>query len=100
MKSAQCTSKYGTYCTPRGQLMKSGPSGTDCTTNRSPGPHGGVYCYCKFHYVASPKPTGKFDPNEILQQRDEAALPLPTPTFDPTEILQWTRDIKDSPKEK
>ncbi|KAG4440752.1 hypothetical protein IFR05_003739 [Cadophora sp. M221] len=101
--AAKCVSTYGTYCSQHGVLLNQAPSGLDCTTNRSPKPQGGVYCYCKFHYVAVPKATAKFNPNEILQQRRElneraaeAAASLATPTFDPNSILQWARDIIDS----
>ena len=94
MKPAQCAATYGSHCTPQGKLINQGPSGTDCTNNRSPGPRSGAYCYCKFIYVPPPKPIDKFNPNEILQQREEAVVPLPTPTFDPTEMLQWTRDAE------
>lgn len=95
MKAAQCAATYGSHCIPQGKLINPGPAGTDCTNNRSPGLHSGAYCYCKFIYVPPPKPTDKFNPNEILQQREEAVIPLPTPTFDPTEMLQWTRDVKE-----
>ncbi|KAH7327094.1 hypothetical protein BKA65DRAFT_566322, partial [Rhexocercosporidium sp. MPI-PUGE-AT-0058] len=100
VSASQCISTYGTYCSQRGVLLNQAPSGLDCTTNRSQEPQGGNYCYCKFHYVAAPKATANFNPNEILQQRGEvsgraaeAAAPLAAPTFDPNQILQWARGL-------